>query len=88
MKSTLKVLAPFATAVIVVIAFYLLGAIAAVLGLLSDCCGADSLDNFFGAIMEFLFIFSGEYPIGSTVVTIIVWIIITIIAEIVIEEES
>lgn len=81
MKSLLKILAPFGCAVVVIIVFYVLGL---VFGVLSWLLNLDFLED----IMEFLWIFSGEYPTGSIVITIMVWIILTIFVEIAIESEN
>lgn len=77
-----SILIPFVSIVIVVVGFYLLGCIAALLGFLFDFFDANSLVNMFAAIVDFLFLFSGEYPIGSTVVAVLVWIIVTAFLEI------
>ena len=88
MKTTLKVLAPFGTAVITVIVFYLLGVVFLLLGFIFNLFDLDAILDIFDNIINFCFLFSGEYPLGSTVVSIIFWIIITIIVEILIEDRD
>ena len=76
-----QLLAPFAVAVVVFIAFYFLGFIAAIIeALVNGVKGATDLQDFF-------FIANGENNAG-VVLAIIVWIIGTIIAEVYITDNS
>ena len=89
-------LAPFACAVVVFIAFYLLGLAAGllflILGGLAALFGIDGLIDICECAIEdipmFFFLVDDVYPIGGATVAIIVWIILTCIAEMYIADTS
>ena len=90
-----QILAPFAIAVVVFIAFYALGLVAGllifILGSIAALFSMDNLLDFFEVAIEevpyFFFLADDVYPIGGAVVAVIVWIILTCIAEMWITDE-
>ena len=71
------------TAVVTIIGLHLLGVATLILSGLADLLfGASHLERFLEDATDFLFIFSGEYPVGSIVVAIMVWIILWILIEV------
>ena len=76
------------TAVVTVIGLHLLGVVTLILALLVDFVNegfgrlTSGLEIFLEEATDFLFIFSGGYPVGSIVVAIIVWIILWIFVEV------
>lgn len=77
-KSTLQLCAPLISGVIVIIAFYILGALADII---------DHILKLHWDLPEFFYIFGEDRTTGGLVVAIIVWIILTVWMEISISEE-
>ena len=84
-----QILAPFACAVVVFIAFYALGLAVGLVCLiligLTNLLGIVGAAEFFEDVIknvpEFFFLVDDAYPVGGAVVAGIVWIIITCIVE-------
>ncbi len=74
-KGMIQILIPFISAAIIVIIFYVVGFIIGFIG--------DGLLNIreCGEIESFLFIFSGDYPIGSSIFAGICWVFLTAFLE-------
>jgi hypothetical protein len=95
-KSMAQFLAPFACAVVVFIAFYLLGLAAGliflILGGLAYLVGGKDASMFFEDAIEnvpgFFFLADDTYPIGGVVVAAIVWVILTCIVEMWLAEQN
>ena len=95
-KSMAQFLAPFACAVVVFIAFYLLGIAAGliflILGGLAALVGERDASMFFEDAIEdvsgFFFLADDAYPVGGTVMAVIAWIILTCIVEMWLAEQN
>ena len=59
-----------ASVLFVVIGMHILGGVTLILAFLSDAVDLRILEGIFEDITSFFFIFSGEFPIGSAVVSI------------------
>lgn len=87
-KGMVQLLAPFAAGVVIVVAFYVLGSLMAIIGELAglgyDLYRVDVLSGIEYLLKDvtgFLFIFSGDYPVGSGIFAVICWIVLTILIE-------
>lgn len=80
-KSMAQLLIPFLCAVVIVGGGWLIGIIIGVIG--DGILGL----SFCWEIYDFLWIFSGVYPVGSSVFAVICWIILTAYCEITITED-
>ena len=95
-KSMAQFLAPFACAVVVFIAFYLLGLAAGliflILGGLAALFGEKDASMFFEYAIDdvsgFFFLADDTYLVGGIAVAIIVWVILTCIVEMWLAEQE